>query len=284
MSILQRTIELAAGIAVAACTAGWSAARAELATPWTELHASRVRLIAGPAGAMAGRFIAGIDISLADGWKTYWRVPGNSGVPPYFDWQASTNVAGAKVLYPAPARLPEALGEAIGYKHSVTFPVEITLQDPGKATNLDVTLEFGVCREICIPARAKLSLAVPASGAAGPPSASIAKALASVPRPQSDRRTTDPELIGVTATFVGSSPQLSIEARFPQEAKSSDLFIEAPDGLYVPMAKKVGDATGGTVRFEVDLSRVNAQELKGKALLLTLVSDTGSVEAAWTSK
>ena len=77
----------------------------------------------------------------------------------------------------------------------------------------------------------------------------------------------------------------------PARHDGADLFIEAPDGLYVPMAKRLPDAArragggpdGGLARFEVDLSRTgNAQELKGKTLTLTLVSDAGATETAWT--
>ena len=83
-------------------------------------------------------------------------MPGDAGVPPTFDWAGSANAATIKVLYPAPMRMPEAGGEAIGYKQAVLFPIEVTPQDPAKPVVLKLALEFGICREICIPATAKL--------------------------------------------------------------------------------------------------------------------------------
>src|SRR5258705_8750265 len=86
-----------------------SSAQTAIATSsWIEAHASRARLVAGRTKTANGTYLAGIEIGLDDGWKTYWRMPGDSGVPPSFDWKGSTNVAAVNVLYPAPARIAEA--------------------------------------------------------------------------------------------------------------------------------------------------------------------------------
>jgi DsbC/DsbD-like thiol-disulfide interchange protein len=254
---------------------------AGLVSPWTELHSARVRLIAGPAADKpAESYLAGVDITLAEGWKTYWRNPGDAGVPPNFEWSGSANVASIKVLYPAPSRLHEPAAETIGYMQAVMFPVEVMPQDARKPVELKLTLEFGVCREICIPAQAALSLAIPPRALAGDPAPAILASLARVPRPQDKRRADDPELKGITASLDGPTPRLEIGARFPRGGKGGDLFIEAPDGLYVPMPKRLPDAADGTARFEVDLARSGiARELKGKSLTFTLVSDAGATEA-----
>lgn len=259
---------------------GPSAQSSISATSWIELHASRARLIAGPAMTANGRYLAGLEIVMADGWKTYWRMPGDSGVPPSFDWAGSANVAATKVLYPAPMRMPEAGGVAIGYKQSVLLPIEITPQDPAKPVVLKLALEFGVCREICIPATATFDLSIPAApqGAAAP---EIAAAIERVPRPQEGRRKDDPALKGVTVSREGPSPQLVIEAQFAGDAAGADVFIEAPEGIYVPMAKRVGIGPAGVLRFESDLGRDLAQDLKGKTLTVTLVSEAGATEARW---
>lgn len=260
--------------------AGPSAQTSISATPWTEQHASRVRLVAGGAKSAKGQYLAGLEIAMADGWKTYWRMPGDSGVPPTFDWSGSANVASTRVLYPAPMRMPEAGGFAIGYKQSVLLPVEITPQDASKPVVLKLALEFGVCREICIPATATLDLSIPAAPA-GAPAPQIAAALERVPRPQESRRKGDPKLQRVTVSHNQPSPKLTIEASFAGDATGADAFIEAPEGIYVPMPKRVAADAGGVVRFETDLGRHLAQELKGKTLTFTLVSDAGATEAQW---
>lgn len=270
------------GFAAFVAVAPGAAADAILASSWTEMHASRVRLIAGPATAAPGRsYLAGVELVLAEGWKTYWRMPGDAGVPPNFDWSGSTNVAKIKVLYPAPARLPEASGEAVGYTKAVIFPVQFTARNSKQPVELKLALEFGICREICIPAETTIGLIIP-PGKAGPLPAELAAALDRVPRPQAARRGSDPELKRVSMSTAGSARQLAVEARFPLGSKGADLFIEAPDGLFVPLPKRAPDAAGGMVRFTADLAPDLVRDLKGKVLTLTLISDAGASEAQWT--
>jgi DsbC/DsbD-like thiol-disulfide interchange protein len=263
---------------------GQAVAPLNAASPWLELHAARVRLLAGPPAVKSAKsYLAGMEVTLAEGWKTYWRTPGDAGVPPLFDWTGSTNAAAIKVLYPAPHRMQEPGAQTIGYSSAVIFPVEVTPSDPSKPVDLKLTAEFGICREICVPAEAKLSLALSPSQLDGQPLPALVAALELVPRPQQSRRATDPEMRRITASLDGSPPRLSIEARFPAGSRGADVFVEATDGLYVPLPKRLPDGADGTLRFEVDLSRGgNARDLKGKTLTLTLVSDRGATEATWT--
>jgi DsbC/DsbD-like thiol-disulfide interchange protein len=228
-----------------------------------------------------GHYLAGLEIVLADGWKTYWRMPGDAGVPPSFDWAGSGNVAAIKVLYPAPMRMPEAGGESIGYKQAVLLPIEITPEDPAKPLVLKLVLEFGVCREICIPATGDFDFTIPA-GPTGSPPPEIAAALGRVPRPQQSRLKNDPELKRLAVNHDAPSPRLTIEAAFQDGAKGADVFVEAPEGLYVPLPKKLPVDASGVVRFETNLGRDLTKDLKGKTLTITLVSDAGASEAQWT--
>src|SRR6476646_5207541 len=91
-------------------------------SPWQDDAQSTARLISARAvNESGGRvFRAGVEIRLKDGWKTYWRYPGDSGVPPVFDFSTSQNVKSVSVLYPAPSRFPDgAGGSSIGYKGDV---------------------------------------------------------------------------------------------------------------------------------------------------------------------
>ena len=102
-----------------------------------------------------------------------------------------------------------------------------------------LALEFGVCREICIPAEAKFSLALHPAGMSGSPSPAVLAALERVPRRGASRRADDPQLKSATASLEGAAPRLTIAAHFPRDSQSADLFIEAPDGLYVPLPKRL---------------------------------------------
>jgi DsbC/DsbD-like thiol-disulfide interchange protein len=271
-----------AGLLATALASG-PAAFAQSATPWTEGYNSKTRMVAGAAGKPGTlRNFAGIEIVMAEGWKTYWRTPGDAGgIPPNFDWDGSENLASAKVLYPAPTRLSDATGDSVGYKKSVVFPIEVTPKDRTKEVTLNVAMEFGVCREICVPAEAKLSLTLPVQ-----PSelatAALASALDIVPRKSADRRPNDPEFKAGRATLSGDKPKLEVDVAFAGTGAGGDVFIEAPDGIYLALPKKAGDATGSMQTFVVDLATgIEPLELKGKTVVVTMVSASGQSETNW---
>jgi DsbC/DsbD-like thiol-disulfide interchange protein len=242
---------------------------AAAASRWIDVHGSKVRLVGGTA---APHYLAGLEIVLADGWKTYWRMPGDSGVPPSFDWKGSKNLSRATVRYPAPTRMPEAGGEAVGYKGTVVFPIAVVANDPKAPVSVRLALEFGLCREICIPAMIDLSLELSSGDGAAPEA--VTSFLKRVPRAQADRRQGDPELKQVRIR----SDRIEIEGTFKGSPASADAFVEAPEGLYVPMLKR----QAGTSRFSAPLSADLIKDLKGKTLTLTLVDDAGASEAQWT--
>jgi len=253
-----------------------TAAAASLASDWAQGHNSRARLI-------AGKGVAGVELQLPEGWKTYWRNPGDAGgVPPSFDWSQSQNLANAQVLYPAPKRFTDRAGDTVGYKGTVVFPVRLTPKDPTKPIDLRLTLDYGVCKEICIPGEAALTLDVDAEQAGDVP-AELAAALAHVPVPQDERRPNDPVLKSAHTELDGPKPRIVLEAEFPGGAQHADIFLEAPPGLYVPLPKKLTDDGAGRATFEIDLSDdVDPKDLKNQKLTATLVSDKGQSEATFS--
>ena len=145
-----------------------------------------------------------MQIRLEPGWKTYWRTPGNSGVPPSFDWSGSKNLKAAQVLYPAPHRFADASGTAIGYEDEVVFPVKITPERPGEPVELKLNIDYGLCKTLCIPNEASLSLELPpACGRAGRrcPAASLCR-----PRAEARRDGQAARLGDVEAKLDGAKP------------------------------------------------------------------------------
>src|SRR3954466_10857272 len=97
-------------------------------SPWEDDAQSAARLISARAVNESGgrMFRAGVEIKLKEGWKTYWRYPGDSGVPPVLDFSMSQNVKTVTVLYPAPTRFSDGgAGHSIGYKGAVTLPLHV---------------------------------------------------------------------------------------------------------------------------------------------------------------
>lgn len=258
-------------------------AETEIASPWTsDKPETRSRLIAGVVGSKA---LAAVDIELGEGWKTYWRFPGDvGGVPPFFDWEKSENVASVTVLYPAPKRMTDATGDTLGYKSAVVFPVEVTPKDPAKPVNLKLALDYGICREVCVPVQAVLALDLPPSFTAPAP-ASLAAAYDHVPRPVDRRRSDDPTLVKTDVVLDGPSPTIAIEAEFPGGAAAAQAYVFSPSGLYIPLPKAsaVTDLGGNRKRFVIDLKDASdAADLKGKPAVVTLVSDHGLSETTIT--
>lgn len=278
---------LIAGLAIAPIGNGVPALAQEPAhaSAWISEHATRARLVGGGVAQAQGKtpaLIAGLEIQLDDGWKTYWRNPGSSGVPPRFDFTGSDNVASATALYPAPARLKDRDGDTIGYKTAVVFPIEIKPVDATKPVTLKLAAEYGVCKDVCIPVQPALSLTLPQGAAAKSAGPDLAQALERVPRSDAQLRPTDPKLKSLKIDLASAKPSITIDAQFPGDSSGADVFLEAPDGIWIPLAKSAGAVAGGVGRFTVDLTDgADLADLKGRMIRLTLVSASGQSETTF---
>jgi len=109
----------------------------------------------------AGTLSAGLDLDLGEGWKTYWRSPGEVGIPPSVDWSGSENIADVQFLWPAPERFTAFGIENFGYHDEVVFPLRITLADPGAPVRLRAQVSLLTCSDICVPQTFALNLSLP---------------------------------------------------------------------------------------------------------------------------
>lgn len=173
--------------AVAIAGAGFFATTmTHAASPWTTDTYVALRLLnAGPAdstGATPGTTrLAALEMKLKPGWKTYWRMPGDSGVPPRFDFSKSENVADVAVLWPAPHVFADGNGgKSVGYHEGLVLPLRVTLKDPHARSTLRVAIQYGVCEKLCVPGEASLEIGMDAQ--AGDDASLIAKAMSQVPR------------------------------------------------------------------------------------------------------
>lgn len=276
---LRIAIGLAAALLSLGAAAAWSDSAAPVASDWVKGLDNKARLVAGQAvrDGLTGLY-AGVEVAMPEGWKTYWRSPGDAGgVPPDFDWTASENLASANVLYPAPHRLHDKAGDAVGYKGGVIFPIRLTPKDSTKPVVLHGKVEYGLCKDICIPAEAEFKVVIPPDVGA---SSELTDTLARVPQ-ASPRSGIDPKLAAWHLDRSTGKPKLvlNVETASPDNA---DAFIVAPGGTYVPLPKRVANASGKAV-FEVDLTDgVDIKDLKGKPLTVTMVDGKGQSETTIT--
>jgi DsbC/DsbD-like thiol-disulfide interchange protein len=229
-------------------------------TDWAAGAKHEARLIA------AGGALAGFEIRLAPGAITYWRDPGDSGLPPTFDFAGSDNVEAVEPLFPAPKRMHEADGgQAFGYDGDVIFPLRVHPRDATKPVTLALHADFAVCEKVCLPAKAGLKLTLLA--AASPYAGAVQAALAAVPR------AVPPKDFGEFSPAGNESWRLCAPH---QAGPPRDLFVEPPEGWWLTAAPADGAADRDC--FAIALRDKPKNAALPVALRLTLTGGAGPVE------
>jgi DsbC/DsbD-like thiol-disulfide interchange protein len=280
-----RSIHLWRGLAAASLLAvGSSAAFAADASPWNEDVQSGARLIAArPHGDPANRvFRAGVEIKLKEGWKTYWRYPGDSGVPPILDFSKSQNVKSVTVLFPAPSRFPDgAGGTSIGYKGDIVLPLQIVPKDAAKPITLNLKLEYAACEKLCVPAEASLELSLNGTETANEGLVSAAEQR--VPKAAKVGDSGTPAIRAVHREATSGKPRIVVDVAAPAGIKPV-LFAEGPTAEWaLPLPEPVAGAPAGQQRFSFELDGLppGLKKADGAALRLTAVAGDKAVEAVF---
>jgi thiol:disulfide interchange protein DsbD len=144
------------------------------ATSATGPHGS-VDLVADVTSVEPSRpFRVGLHFQLESGWHIYWTNPGDSGEPPRVKWDLPTGFAAGPLLWPAPRRIEDHSLIDYGYQNEVLLPVEIkppAAIGTNSGFTMSASVNWLVCREICVPGRSMLSLTLPIQkGTPAPPS------------------------------------------------------------------------------------------------------------------
>ncbi len=209
-----------------------------LESDWQHFDHSKVRLVAGQSALMEdGSLLAGLEFALEKDWKIYWRMPGDAGLPPEFDWAGSQNFVSATLEWPVPERF-ELFGISNnGYKDDTVFPIKIKAVDPGQPLSLALKVAYLICSDICVPAEAHLKLDVPATplGASVLPSrhvSSILKFTEQVPLDQNAQVEQSRSLSILSARFLGQEDkgELTVVLHDTQGLAQADLFVETEVG------------------------------------------------------
>jgi DsbC/DsbD-like thiol-disulfide interchange protein len=263
--------------AVMMTTTGTGAWAAD-ASPWDgDTHAS-LRLIAGSrTGDAAAR--AGIEIKLPPGAKTYWRYPGDSGVPPRFDFAGSQNVKSVEILWPAPHRFSDDSGVTIIYKDDVTFPLRIVPQDAAKPVLLRLKADYAVCEKFCMPAEGHAELVL--DGRRSELDQHLAAFEALVPKHAKLGDAAPLAVRAVRRDTSGDRPRVIVDVATPPGGPA-DLFAEGPTAEWaLPVPEPVAGAPAGLQRFAFVLDGLPpGASADGAMLTFTLVSGADAVEVS----
>jgi DsbC/DsbD-like thiol-disulfide interchange protein len=248
----RRTVAgLAISLSLSAYSGSSAAAEGQaFASAWSGDARSAMRLIAGSASQHADGFRrAGVEIRLNPGWHTYWRYPGDAGVPPQFDFGDSVNIAAVHVLWPAPHRIPEHGLSVIGYTSDVVLPLRVAPLRPDQPVKLHLKLDYAVCQNICVPVQAVAELELAEGASEWDGALAGAEALVPIKRALRDGK---PASIQSVRRDVSRS-QVVVDIAAPAGARL-DLFAEGPTSDWaLPLPKPVVAPAAGVQRFAFDL-------------------------------
>ena len=268
-------VPLRAAFGVAALCVVYSASevRAEDASPWQRDAHSAVRLLAGSRSGNV--LLGGVAIQLQPGWKTYWRTPGDSGVPPRFDFSKSDNVEAVTVLWPAPMKFDDGAGGiALGYKQQVVLPLRIVAKNADKPVTLRASVSYAVCDKLCVPVEANAELGF--SSVASTEDGNLSDALNTVPKPANIG---DPNPLTIRDVKRDGKNNVVVDVAAP-EAKDVSLFVEGPTPDWaLPVPKLAEKSPPGIKRFTFELDGLPpGASADGAALKLTLVGGDRAYE------
>ena len=186
-----------------------------------------------------GRRVAAIKLSLEDGWKTYWRAPGDSGIPPLFSWKGARNIGQMQITWPQPKVVYDSGVRSIGYKKQLVIPLHIAPKHDGQPIRLKGRMDIGICSDICAPYTLKFDAKLEEAGTF--PTPEIASALASAPFSASEAG-----VKSATCRLTPTDDGMQIEARVtvPSAGGREETVIEAgQDTIWVsePVTTRKGD-------------------------------------------
>jgi len=247
--------------------------RAEDASPWQKDGHSAVRLLAGSrSGAV---LLGGIAFQLQVGWKTYWRTPGDSGVPPRFDFSKSENIEAVTVLWPAPTKFDDgAGGHSLGYHNDIVLPLRIVAKNPDKPVTLRADINYAVCEKICIPVDASAELSF--NSVASTEDSALFAALDAVPKPAN---VGDPNPLTIRDIKREGTSTVLVDVVTP-DARDVNLLVEGPTPDWsLPIPNLLEHSPPGVKRFAFQLEGLPpGANSSGAALKFTLVGGDRSYE------
>jgi len=255
------------------------------ASPWVETGYARIRLVSGGTQNDGKRWL-GVQITLDPKWKTYWRNPGHSGVPPRFNWSQSTNFSKARVVWPAPEYLRDDYGIAYGYYDQVVFPVEITPKSSSEDIAVKLTINYAVCKDICIPELSELALVLPAIENTTDENREnlqdlITKYIDRAPKIQS--ASSELRIETTNIEMNADKPVLAITAALGASPASAELFVEGPQDYFFRVPDTFEDLGDGRGRFIVAIDGAKTiDDLAGFRIGSTLVTADSATEYWWT--
>ncbi len=220
-----------------------------------------------------GTYLGALRLTLKDGWKTYWRAPGDAGIPPQFDWKGSRNVGDISITWPAPDVFDQNGLRSIGYQDQLVLPVEITPKNPAKPVRLRGEMDLGVCKDVCIPERLGFDHTLDKNAGRNP---AIAAALAQRPYSANEAR-----VASAKCHLAPTKDGMQIEARITMpSAGGTEVAVIEPGNPALwaahPETRRQGDTL--IARTEVVNASGSPFALDRSAVRITVLGSSHAVD------
>ena len=260
--MLQKLTILLAALALTAPAAASS-------TDWLESEGGAIRVVTAGLSDGNGHLRGALEIKLKPGWKTYWRNPGESGVPPLIDLSEQSDSTEAEILFPAPERFTDQYATWAGYKEAVTLPIVFTLPGPEMAGIVEGSVFLGICDTICIPVEAPFSFDAGADPDNSGDAIVVTEAFAALPgKPRQGFQVSGAKREG---------KQLRFNVELPQNAAEALLFIAPAEGVQIDMPE-LQERQGGKATFSAEILSEEAIRNGDLTLDYTLVVGSEAVD------
>lgn len=232
-------------------------------SPWIIDQYTKSRLFVGGYDKENKILHLGWHLTLKDGWKTYWRTPGEAGLPPRWSWTKNKNINSIAVNWPVPELLHIFDMDTYIYHNEVILPIEVQVQNENEALSIALDLDYMICEEICIPLEGRYQLDIDTVGKVK---------ISLFQKAQLDRyRGRVPAKISGDGTTVKADPKgnESLLITLPDHLSSvKNIIVEGADGML--FGKAVAIQSQDKKRFKVHY--MGEPLLEGQALTLTLLN------------
>ncbi|MHB2265394.1 protein-disulfide reductase DsbD domain-containing protein [Aliihoeflea sp. PC F10.4] len=229
---------------------------------WYETTGGKLRLVTQSAPDVQGIVRGVLEIRLDEGWKTYWKEPGETGVAPQVSLNEAQPGESVELHFPAPERFDDGVSQWAGYQGHVRLPVEFSgLGDLSSPLTLDVFL--GVCETICVPVQASLEVR-PGEDSGPIDDAGVDAAFTALPA--------EPHEGLKVAHASASDTELTIDVEISDRQDVPELFLAGHDRLMLSAPEFTPTPSGGTFTAKIVLRSKGVMQAD-----YTLVSGNASV-------
>ena len=238
-------------------------------TSWTESEGGSIRIVTTGLSDENGELRGALEIKLKPGWKTYWRNPGESGVPPLINLSEQSDATGSELFFPPPERFTDPYATWAGYKDSVSLPIIFKLPGPEMAGIVEGSVFLGICDTICIPVEAPFSFDAGADPDNSGDAIAVTEAFATLPGKARQ---------GFQVNSVKrEGTRLRFKVELPEDTGEAALFVAPREGVQIDMPELQG-RQGAEASFSAEILSEEAMRNADLTLEYTLVAGEEAVD------